>query len=262
MENKSHSILSFEDLCVSYQKTEILHHISANFPAGSIIGLLGPNGSGKSTLLQASARLLPASSGTILLEEKPLSSYARKELAKTLSLLPQSREIPDITVEQFVLCGRYPYYGFHGIPSTHDKEAADLAMTLTDTKVWRDRKLQRLSGGERQKVYLAMIIAQDTKLILLDEPTTYLDIQKQFEFLELLKTLNQNGKSILMALHDISHALLYSDFIAVMKQGQFIAFGTPRELYESKILEQVFQVQIHQATICKSTAYHILPISN
>lgn len=256
--------LVFEQLCAGYQKTEILHQVTVKIPSKQITCLLGPNGSGKSTLLKVSAGLLPVLTGTIRLFDRPLVSYGRKELARTLSLLPQGREIPDITVEQFIQCGRYPYSGFGGILSMKDRIQTEQAMLATGTMTWRYRRLPELSGGERQRVYLAMVIAQDTDLILLDEPTTYLDIHHQFEFLELLRKLNKSGKTILMSLHDIGHALTYSDFICVLQQGSLTASGTPETLYTGKSLESIFQINIHKEEYSLQTGgqnavYYILP---
>lgn len=252
-------ILCFHNVCASYHKNEILHHITVEIPKGKITTLLGSNGCGKSTLLKVIAGDI-SYSGELFVDGCLKSLYSRKEFARKVSLLPQIRSVPDILTEQFVCYGRYPYFGLRGIPTKTDLEIARQAMITTETFAYKDRSLKELSGGERQKVYLAMSIAQDSELFLLDEPTTYLDIAKQFEFLKLVRTLNKNGKSILMVLHDINHALSYSDYIGVIDQGKLLLFETPQIVYESGLLEKVFQIKIRQIKREDSVSYQLFPL--
>lgn len=251
-------ILSFFNVSVSCQKKEILHEITMGFQKGEIISLLGENGSGKSTLLRTIGGLLPYQ-GSLRLFGKERTSYKRKEAAKIISFLPQARIIPNMEVEEFVCCGRFPHLGFGKNLSKADKEIVYQAMELTQILPYRQRNLFTLSGGERQKVYLAMVMAQNSEIILLDEPTTYLDIAKQFEFLELLKKLNGEGKTIIMVLHDINHALLYSDRMAVIQNGRLKRIGNREEIYESHILEEVFQVRIQEVKNETGVSYQLLP---
>lgn len=250
-------ILSLRHVTAGYGTTPILHDISLEIRQGEILTLAGPNGCGKSTLLKTAARQLPLQSGEIRLKNRPLSDYAPKELAKTAAILPQAQRIPGISVESLTLHGRFPYLGLTRKPSKTDKEKAEEAMERAGILSLRRRDLRELSGGERQKAYLAMVIAQDTELIFLDEPTTYLDIGRQFEILELIRRLNKEGKTIVMVLHDLAHALTYSHRIAVLEKGRLLCVKEPEDLYAHGILNQVFGVKGHRAE--NENTYYFTP---
>lgn len=237
-------MLQFKNVSAGYEGQPILEHIDFSIPCRSITTLVGPNGCGKTTLLKTAAGQLPAIAGQILLNGTPVQTFDRKEFARHVAVLPQVRDVPAITVQGLVSHGRYPHLGFSRQLRAEDKRIVQQAMERTGVAQWADRDLRELSGGERQRAYIAMALAQDTELILLDEPTTFLDIGRQFALLELLQDLNREGKTILMVLHDLNHALRYSHNIALLADGQLRQFGTPHALLESGQLEQVFGIRI------------------
>lgn len=240
-------MIEFRQVCAGYGTLPVLQDVTFTVPQGQITTLLGPNGCGKTTLLRAAARQLPLQGGSISINGRPVSSYGRKEFAQTAAFMPQVRSVPAITVEALVSHGRFPYLGLSRTLRPEDRQAVRRAMEQTEVLPWARRDLRELSGGERQRVYLAMALAQDTRVIFLDEPTTYLDPGRQFEFLELIQQLNTQGKTIVLVLHDLAHALRYSHRIALLQQGRLVLCDTPQRLYQSGKLEQVFGVRIHRA---------------
>lgn len=232
---------------VGYDGTPILQDISFTAQDGQITALVGTNGCGKTTLLKAIARQLPLLNGQILLQGRPIQSYDRKAFARAAAFMPQVRNIPEISVRGLVSHGRFPYLGLSRQMTTRDRAAVEQAMEAAGVVQWAERDLRELSGGERQRVYLAMALAQGGDAILLDEPTTYLDVSAQFELLELLRTLADQGKTLLLVLHDLAQALQYSDRVAVVAEGRLLAFDSPANLFEQKILDQVFGV-----TLCRA----------
>lgn len=234
-------------VAVGYEGRPILQNVSFTAKDGQITALVGTNGCGKTTLLKAIARQLPLLDGEILLQERPIQSYDRKAFARAAAFMPQVRNIPEITVRGLVSHGRFPYLGLSRQMTVKDREAVEQAMQATGVARWAERDLRELSGGERQRVYLAMALAQGGDAILLDEPTTYLDVSAQFELLELLRTLAGQGKAVLLVLHDLAQALQYSDRVAVLSEGKLAAFDTPTHLFEQKLLDDVFGV-----TLCRA----------
>jgi len=239
-------MIEFRHVSAGYNGTCVLKDISLSIPKGSLTALIGPNGCGKTTLLRAAVGQLPLQSGQILLDSRPITAYGRKEFARNVAFMPQVRSIPAISVQALVSHGRFPYLGLSRQMRSEDRKAVQKAMENAGVSEWAHRDLRTLSGGERQRVYIAMALAQDTDVIFLDEPTTYLDLSHQFELLELIQSLQQQGKTIVMVLHDLSHALRYSSQLLLMDQGHVISCGTPQEIYESGALTQVFHVQAHQ----------------
>ncbi|EFB75698.1 ABC transporter ATP-binding protein [Subdoligranulum variabile] len=232
---------------VGYEGTPVLRDISFTAQDGQITALVGTNGCGKTTLLKAIARQLPLLNGEILLQGQPIQSFDRKAFARAAAFMPQVRNIPEISVRGLVSHGRFPYLGLSRQMTTRDRAAVEQAMRATGVAQWAERDLRELSGGERQRVYLAMALAQGGDAILLDEPTTYLDVSAQFELLELLRTLADQGKTLLLVLHDLAQALQYSDRVAVVAEGRLLAFDSPANLFEQKILDRVFGV-----TLCRA----------
>lgn len=253
------AILTLDQVSAGYGQQTVVEHLSLSVHPGEILTLVGPNGCGKSTLLKTIAGHLPPLGGTITLGQKPLPAYRPKELAKTLSLLPQGQPTPDIPVEQLAFHGRFPHLGFQRRLSPLDRQKAEEAMALTGVLPLRHRLLSSLSGGEKQKAYLAMVVSQDTPLILLDEPTTYLDMGRQFELLSLVQTLNQQGKTIVMVLHDLAHALTYSHRIALLHEGRLVCCESPCALFESGALEDVFGVTGHRVPSDMGFDYYFTP---
>lgn len=248
-------MVEFCHVTAGYGGEPILKDLCFSIPEGKITSLVGPNGCGKTTLLRAAARQLPSVKGEIFLRHRPLESYERKEFARTAAFLPQMRNVPSITVERLVSHGRFPYLGLSRKMRSQDRQAVQKAMESTGVSQWALRELTELSGGQRQRVYIAMVLAQDPEIIFLDEPTTYLDLKHQFELLELLQKLNQEGKTIVMVLHDLSHALRYSHKIVLLEEGRLVADDTPEALFYQKQLDRVFQVCTHQA----EEAYYFTP---
>lgn len=232
---------------VGYEGIPVLQDVSFTAQDGQITTLVGTNGCGKTTLLKAIARQLPLIDGQILLQGRTIQSYDRKAFARAAAFMPQVRNIPEITVRGLVSHGRFPYLGLSRQMTARDREAVEQAMRDAGVAHWAERDLRELSGGERQRVYLAMALAQGGDAILLDEPTTYLDVAAQFELLELLRTLAGQGKTLLLVLHDLAQALQYSDRVAVLSDGRLLAFDTPANLFEQKILDRVFGV-----TLCRA----------
>lgn len=224
-----------------YGKTVILEDISLQINAGGIVTVLGPNGCGKSTLLKIAGRLQKPFSGNILLDGKELRSYPGKKLAQKMAILSQSAELPaGITVEELVSLGRFPYRE----SSSGRRAHVDSALEATETTALRNRFVASLSGGERQRVRLAMVLAQDPEILLLDEPTTFLDVKCQFEILELIRRLNrERNLSVLMVLHDLSLASVYSDRMILLKGKRIFCSGTPEEVMKPEIIREVFGIE-------------------
>ena len=226
--------LRTENLTVSYGAQTVLDGLSLALPAGKITALLGPNGCGKSTLLNCFSRLLTPDSGEILLDEKPIAGFSARQLARRLALLPQHHLSPEgITVRELVSYGRSPWLSLWGRLSAEDNERVNVAMSQTRTRNLADRRLTQLSGGQRQRAFLAMVLAQDTPLILLDEPTTYLDINHQVELMRLMVELKRQGKTVVTVLHDLNQASRYCDHLVVLASGRVMAQGAPEAVWRS-----------------------------
>ncbi|SBS25624.1 putative siderophore transport system ATP-binding protein YusV [Marinomonas aquimarina] len=240
--------LSAHQLSVGYHGHTIVKEMDLTLPDGRFIALLGPNGCGKSTLLKCFARILPAMSGEARWQGHNLHDYPSKQLSKELALLPQTQPIPEgIKVKDLVAYGRSPYTGFWGKLSQQDHQIVELMMQQTGTYELREQLVSELSGGQRQRVWLAMVLAQDTPYLLLDEPTTYMDINHQVELMHQLQKLNKQGKTIITVLHDINQAARYCDHLVVMKAGELKYQGSPAEVLTSTMLKEVFSLnaQIH-----------------
>ena len=249
-------MLELRGIAAGYGGTPVLREVSFTVPKGSLTALIGPNGCDKTTLLRAAARQLPLLAGEILLDGRPVSSYGRTEFARKAAFMPQVRSVPAITAGALVTHGRFPHLGFSRRLRPEDRAAVQAAMEATGVADWANRDLRALSGGERQRVYLAMALAQDTDLILLDEPTTYLDPGRQFELLDLIASLPGRGKTVVMVLHDLSHALRYSTQLLLLEQGRLVQRGTPEELYAGGQLDRVFGIRSRRAP---DGSYYFLP---
>ena len=239
-------MIELKNICFSYPgQAPLLHDISTSFAEKKVTTILGPNGCGKSTLLQIACRLLQPSSGQILLHGQNIRQLKNKELAKQIALLSQTNRPPEITVEDLVTYGRYPHQRYGQGLSQQDHIIINHALQQVKADSYRHRMVNQLSGGQRQRAYIAMALAQDTDIIFLDEPTTYLDINIRFEIMELVRTLNQAGKTIIMVLHDLNLALEYSDTIILMNQGRVQTEGTPQQVIATGLLDEVFQIKTH-----------------
>ena len=235
-------MISVSDLHVSYDGTEILHGVNAAFPAGKVSVVLGPNGCGKSTLLKSVIRLNAEASGAVAVGGQDISGLTQRELSRRVAYLPQAHNIPDITVERLVMHGRFPYLSYPRRYSRADREKVRAALEWMGLTDLAGRKMEQLSGGQRQKVYLAMALAQDTDVILMDEPTTFLDIRSQLEMLRLIRRLSAEGKTVVMILHDFDLTLRCADHCLLLGEGRALRAGSAREVLASPELERVFGV--------------------
>src|SRR3954453_2410038 len=224
--------LAADGLAVGYDHREIIHDLSVRIPTGKITVIVGANACGKSTLLKTLARLLKPSRGTVLLDGKSIQQIPTREVATKLGLLPQSPTAPEgITVADLVGRGRYPRTRWIRQWSRSDDEAVAAAMTSTNVLSIADRPIDELSGGQRQRVWIAMALAQETDILLLDEPTTFLDVAHQVEVLDLLTDLNhERGTTIVMVLHDMNLAARYADHLFALRDGHIVASGPPSEV--------------------------------
>lgn len=236
-------MITANELKFGYGQTNLFDSVSCSMKNGRITALLGPNGSGKSTLLKLCGGLLKPCIGSISVDDKDISAFSPKQLAKTLAYLPQHRPTPAITVAAMVANGRFPYRGISGRLSADDKAAIEKALLLTSLADKADRELRTLSGGERQKAYIAMLIAQETRHLLLDEPTTYLDINHRIELMELLQKLRDEGKCIVTVLHDIDLAAEYCDDVVVLSNGSIIHEGCACSLCETDAIQRAYSVE-------------------
>lgn len=239
-------MLEIRDLCAGYGSGDVLRQVSLTAPAGAITVLVGPNGCGKSTLLKAIAGILPPHSGTITLEGRTLLGLPPRILAQQVAYLPQNRQVPEITAERLVLHGRFPYLSYPRRYRREDLESARRAMEAMGISGLAQRYMNTLSGGQRQKVYIAMALAQDTQVLLMDEPTTYLDVSQQFKMLEEAGTLARAGKTVLLVIHDIAMALKHADHLAVLHDGRILDQGDPETVFSGGCLEAAFGVRVER----------------
>lgn len=234
--------LRAQDLTLGYAETDVVSRLDVEIPPGRITVIVGANACGKSTLLRGLARLLKPRHGTVLLDGTSVHEQRSADVARIVGLLPQTPVAPDgITVADLVGRGRYPHQGWFRRWSPEDDAAVAEALEATGTADLADRPITGLSGGQRQRVWVAMALAQDTDLLLLDEPTTYLDINHQVELLDLLTDLNrEHGKTIAMVLHDLNLAFRYADHIIAMKHGEIVVEGSPSDVIDAAVVEDVF----------------------
>ena len=244
------AIIKAQNISVSINEKEIVHGISLDIPEGKVTAIIGPNGCGKSTTLKALSRILPYK-GSVTFKGQEMSTLSQREFAKCLAILTQSPQAPsDLTVNDLVEMGRFPHRGFLGRAGKDDKEHVEWALEQTGVKEMRYRLLNTLSGGERQRAWIAMALAQRPEVLLLDEPTTYLDICHQLEIMQLIGRLNQElGLTVVMVVHDLNHAIMYADHVVVVKSGQLVTSGAPREIITADLLADVFKVKADEFTL-------------
>jgi len=233
--------LRADNVTLRYDERAISQNLSVSIPNGAFTAVVGPNACGKSTLLRALSRLLAPSVGQVILDGQSIADFPAKEVARRLGLLPQSSIAPEgITVADLVARGRYPHQTFFRQWARADENAVVDAMEATHVTELSGRPVGELSGGQRQRVWVAMALAQETPILLLDEPTTFLDIAHQIELLDLLADLNRQDRTIVAVLHDLNHACRYASHLVAMKDGAIIAEGKPTEIVTEQLVEQVF----------------------
>ncbi|GLZ35223.1 ABC transporter [Lentzea sp. NBRC 105346] len=234
--------LRADDITVGYGRRPISERLSVTVPDGRFTVIIGPNACGKSTLLRALARLLRPSEGLVLLDGKDIHAQPAKDVARRLGLLPQSSIAPEgITVAELVARGRFPHQKLIRQWSPADEAAVATALTVTGVAELSGRQVDTLSGGQRQRVWVAMVLAQETPIVLLDEPTTFLDIAHQIELLDLCRRLNRDqGTTMVAVLHDLNQACRYADHVIVMKDGAIVAEGEPGEIVTAELVAAVF----------------------
>jgi iron complex transport system ATP-binding protein len=237
--------LTTDRLTLAYDQATIISGMDVTIPSGQITALVGPNGCGKSTLLRGLARLLAPKSGTAYLDGKAIHQIPTRELAKQLGILPQSPVAPEgLTVRELVAQGRYPHQAWFQQWAADDEAAMVKALELTGMLELADRPVDALSGGQRQRAWIAMTLAQATPVILLDEPTTFLDLSHQIEVLQLLERLNRDeGRTIVMVVHDLNHATRHASYVVALKAGAVAAAGPPGAVVTPKLLREVFGVE-------------------
>ncbi|WP_424463003.1 ABC transporter ATP-binding protein [Pseudoclavibacter helvolus] len=232
------------ELTVAYDQRTILENLEVTIPSGSFTVIVGPNACGKSTLLRSLARLLPAASGQVLLDATDIRTLKAKELARRVGLLPQTSIAPDtITVADLVSRGRHPHQGLLRRWSHDDDRAVEDALERTGLTELAERSVDELSGGQRQRVWIAMVLAQDTPVVLLDEPTTYLDLAHQIDVLELCAELHRQGKTLIAVLHDLNQAARYATHLIALKTGELVAEGPPTSVVTEQLVADVFGVR-------------------
>lgn len=239
------NMVEVKNLKVVLAEKTIVHDMDLSIPKGRITAIIGPNGCGKSTTLKAICRINPVSGGSITLLGKNIKDYSYKEFAQKLAILTQSPQAPsDLTVRDLVSMGRFPYRSFFGKATKEDRECIDWALMETSLVPYQNRILHTLSGGERQRAWIAMALAQKPQALLLDEPTTYLDICHQLEVMKLLDRLNQElGLTVALVLHDLNQAVQFAHHVVVMKKGSLVTSGDPAEVITVGLLKDVFRVK-------------------
>ncbi|REJ11146.1 ABC transporter ATP-binding protein [Halobacillus trueperi] len=236
--------MSMQDLGIAYGEVKIVEDLNLHIPEGEITTIIGPNGCGKSTILKTMSRLLEPKSGVVYLDGKAIHKESTKQIAKKMAVLPQTPQAPSgLTVYELVSYGRFPHQRGFGKLTDEDRDIIQWALEVTGVLQFSERPIDALSGGQRQKVWIAMALAQGTELLLLDEPTTYLDLAHQLEVLTLLEKLNkEEGRTIVMVLHDLNHAARFADHLVALNSGKIIKEGTAHEVMTSSVLRRVFNI--------------------
>ncbi|MFQ5330428.1 MAG: ABC transporter ATP-binding protein [Thermodesulfobacteriota bacterium] len=243
-------LLRLEGITFSYGRGAVLQGVNLSVGEGEFIGIIGPNGSGKTTLLKVMARILVPASGVVRLGGQPIADMGRRELSQKVAFVPQEETTPfSFTAMEMVLMGRSPYLRGLQMEGAEDIAAAESAMTLTDCWRFRERDIHTLSGGERRRVYLARALAQEPDIILMDEPTTHLDIHHQVEIMERVEELNRGGLTVVMVSHDINLAARFCATLVALREGDVIRHGRPEKVINGDLLEELYGCRLRVASM-------------
>lgn len=236
--------ISVKNLCVSYENNNIIENMDLSIPKGKITIIIGANGCGKSTLLKTISRINKPKNGDIFINNKNIKNIKEKNIAKEVAFLPQGPICPSgITVRELVAYGRFPHQKMIGGLNSHDKEVIDWAIKETGLSEFSDREVENLSGGQRQRAWIAMTLAQETEIIMLDEPTTYLDMSYQLEVLEVLQKLNKEKNiTVVIVLHELNNACRFADNIVGLKKGKIICEGRPIDVINKETLKKIYGI--------------------
>ncbi len=236
--------LSTNNLGIGYGEQMIVESLNLHIPKGKVTTMIGPNGCGKSTILKTMARIQRSRTGAVYLNGKAIHKMSTKDIAKQMAILPQTPEAPGgLTVYELVSYGRFPHQKGMGRLSADDRRMVEWSLEVTGMLPFYDRPIEALSGGQRQRVWIAMALAQETELLLLDEPTTYLDLAHQLEILQLLEKLNkEEGRTILMVIHDLNHAARFAHHMVALNSGAIVKEGAPHEVMTSEVLKKCFRL--------------------
>lgn len=247
--------IEVKNLSIAYDESLIVDNLNVRIPEGKITTIIGPNGCGKSTILKSLGRIMKPQNGMIYINGDDIRELSTKEIAKRMAVLPQSPQSPNgLTVGELVAYGRYPHQKGFGNLTPEDKKIVSWALDATKISAFENRPVDTLSGGQRQRVWIAMALAQQTSLILLDEPTTYLDLSHQLEILELLYDLNKKqGSTIVMVIHDLNLAARFADYMIAISSGEIISSGRPDDVMNSSVLKKTFNID---AEIVKDPRTH------
>jgi iron complex transport system ATP-binding protein len=241
------NVIDTKNLAFGYSSKKILHDVSISIPQGNVVALIGPNGSGKSTLLRCLAGILAVPKKTVYINGLPVEKYNTNRLARQIAFLPQFQENPgSVSVYDLIAMGRASYHRSGWISNQEDREKIKWAMEYMNLTDYACSAVNALSGGVRQRVWIAMTLAQDSPVILLDEPVTYMDIKHQQELLAVISDLRRTcNKTVITVFHDINHAMEVSDLVCVMRDGRIYDFGQPEEIVTEQMISEVFEVQAH-----------------
>lgn len=255
--------LCVERLTLDYGSRRVLNEITLAIEDGAFTAIVGPNGCGKSTLLKALLRLLVPRQGKVLLDGRDLADFSPRTVSRQVALLPQGAESPEgLTVEELVHYGRAPHQAWWGRAGPEDRSAVAKAMTHTGVTELAERPLHELSGGQRQRAWLAMVLAQETAIVLLDEPTTFLDINHQHELMELLAGLRRQGRTLVAVLHDLNQAARYADvMVALSPDGRIYDQGPPQQVMTVSMMQAIFGLACHVDTDPVSARPRVTPLA-
>lgn len=249
-------LLSAKGISSCYNGREVLHKVSADINGGKVTAIIGPNGSGKSTLLKTLIGIVPKKDGEIFSEGKSTDSMSSLEIARQIAYLPQMKSVPDLTVRTMVLHGRFSHLSYPRRYRKEDLESVEKAMEITGITEYAEKNVSSLSGGTVQLVFLAMALAQSSPVILMDEPTSFLDISHQIKLMKLCRGIVSEGRAVAAVLHDIPLALKYADNMIVMSNGKIVLYGTTSDVYKSGVLNRVFNVEVKEAAAETGIIYY------